>query len=236
MLEHQDYPKEEILHILSIMKWSASDDYYVARIEYRNTVSISPYIVSSVEMVNATIKQCCSFIHENGICVLVNMTHAQKRRDEVGTILAEDMFCCGISYHFFDFFRFPEFYRQACQAVRYSRYHPKKAAVIAEHIALGEVSSHARRNSHLSTYIHNDVISLVNYDSLEHTEFAKTLFYVLAYGGNTTDAANALKIHRNIVLYRMNQLQNLTTSNLHDENQRLLLLISFIMHGFHFSD
>lgn len=58
---------------------------------------------------------------------------------------------------------------------------------------------------------------LLNEDEEKGTELYKTLFHYLANGKNTTQTAKILEIHRNTLLHRISQIQELLKEDLGNE-------------------
>ncbi len=79
--------------------------------------------------------------------------------------------------------------------------------------------------------IHPDLITLENTDMEEGTAYCRTLYWYLLCGGNFTDAAKILDLHRNTLIYRMNKIRELVRTNIDDPENRKLLLYSFLILG-----
>jgi DNA-binding PucR family transcriptional regulator len=50
-------------------------------------------------------------------------------------------------------------------------------------------------------------------------------------GGNITDTAKKLGLHRNSLIYRINRIREAVTCNLDDMQDRKMLLLSFLFEG-----
>jgi DNA-binding PucR family transcriptional regulator len=124
------------------------------------------------------------------------------------------------------------YYRQACTAASYGRYLQRSSPVYATSIALEEISQLAKNNEEISVFIHSDVQKLIAYDKKNNSDMSRSLFYYLYFGCNSSDAANYLGIHRNTLKYRLAKIQEILSLDIDDKNDRLLLLISYIMFGF----
>lgn len=69
------------------------------------------------------------------------------------------------------------------------------------------------------------------YDRENGTQLLETLAAWLIWERRQKETAVALKVHRNSVFYRLNQIQSLCELNLDDPQTRLQLLMSFLLRG-----
>lgn len=76
-----------------------------------------------------------------------------------------------------------------------------------------------------NSYLHN-IRDLSEYDAKRNTELVKTLESYLDHGGSLVDTAQALYIHRNTLLHRLERIKTLNHLNLRDPLQRLNLHIA----------
>ena len=75
--------------------------------------------------------------------------------------------------------------------------------------------------------------TLSDYDTARNTELVKTLETYLDHGGSLVDTAEALYLHRNSLLHRVNRIEQLCQVNLRDPIQRLNLhavVKSYLLH------
>ena len=73
-------------------------------------------------------------------------------------------------------------------------------------------------------YIHPDILKLSEHDRENSTNYVQTLLEYLLCGGNYTDTANRMGLHRNSLIYRISKIEEKISSSLDDyENKKLLL-------------
>lgn len=135
----------------------------------------------------------------------------------------------GISYEFYDFADFKKYYKQALESLEYA---------IEENVSfrsMYQISYKCMINKltldhDLDGYIHPLISLLRKHDLNENTEYVKTLFAYMICGQNFTDASAMLKLHRNTLIYRINNIQKMSEIDLNDlETKKLLLLSLFIL-------
>ncbi len=72
--------------------------------------------------------------------------------------------------------------------------------------------------------------ALVEYDRAEHTDLIKTLTEYFAHNSNLSQTAEALFIHRNTLLYRMERIKEISKLDLDDPETRLSMQLALRAH------
>ena len=96
------------------------------------------------------------------------------------------------------------------------------------------ISERIHAISDLQDLIHPDLLRLDRLDPQRTSHYLETLYAYLICGGNYTDTANYLGLHRNSLIYRMNRIQNIITSDLNNVHNKHFLLISYLLMGISF--
>ena len=78
-------------------------------------------------------------------------------------------------------------------------------------------------------YYRDLLLPLTQYDAEHHGDLVKTLSVYLRHGGNATQAANALYLHRNSLRYRLARIQALLALDPGDPDSRLALGIALLI-------
>lgn len=128
----------------------------------------------------------------------------------------------GISNNFKNVLCSKYFHMQAEEALK------KSQTQIAEFRNIAVNSLLNNSDSLFKWYARHPVVRyLEEYDIIHSTELSKTLELYLAYERSGKQAAKQLYIHRNTVLYRIEQIKELMPLNLDDEIERQYILLSF---------
>ena len=77
-------------------------------------------------------------------------------------------------------------------------------------------------------YYHYNLGVLLQHDSKNNSELLETLRQYLYCNGNLVKTSQALFIHRNTLLYRLNQIRDLLGRDIDDDLVRLELLSSIV--------
>ena len=79
----------------------------------------------------------------------------------------------------------------------------------------------------LQYFIHPAMMKLLYHDEERHSELLKTMYCFLQTPGNPARIAEALHIHKNTLLYRMNKIKSLTGCTLEDGDEIMSLGLSY---------
>lgn len=80
-----------------------------------------------------------------------------------------------------------------------------------------------------AAYYRGLLAPLRRYDQEHHGDLVKTLDAYLRHGGNSTQAADALYIHRNSMRYRLAHIRALTGLDLDSADNRLALQVGLLV-------
>jgi DNA-binding PucR family transcriptional regulator len=142
-------------------------------------------------------------------------------------IIPREIFTWGASYEFYGLENFPAYYRQAHLVLMTAQQNGEPYNTMHQ-IALKMMSYQIQNIPDFATYIHPDISRLHEMDRAGNSHYAETLFQYLLCGGNLTDTANNLGLHRNSLIYRVNRIRDMIGSNLDDPEHRKILLMSFL--------
>ncbi len=192
----------------------------------------SPILSALREKLEIQIKDAAIFQYEGQI-VVIKLLKNLDYKDIVADfrrLIPKEGFHWAVSYEFPSLEFLPEFYKSTLEilekAVFTSRNHVTMYDMVPNIISM--LCNRVEMNR---TLIHPDVLRLEKIDITENTEYCKTLLYYLLCGGNFTDAAAEMSLHRNTMIYRINKIREIIRSNLDDIQNRKRLLYSFLFIG-----
>jgi hypothetical protein len=173
----------------------------------------------------------CVFLNGSAVVGVINATRAggcEGAVKRLGEAIPKETFVWGMSYEFGDIKSFLPFYRQAAQVLAAAA--ARKEAFLTMHaVAPGRIAEIMRGSQDLQTCVHPDLRRLMLADAKNNSRHVETLYEYLTCGGNYTDAANRLGLHRNSLIYRMTRIQDLIRSDLNDAEARKALLLSCLI-------
>ena len=121
----------------------------------------------------------------------------------------------------------PQSYAEAQEAVHIAHLTGQDEGVIAfGELGLWHWLYHMPAEKRPSNVYFQHIFTLVAYDGKRRTELVKTLETYLDFGGSLVDAAQALYIHRNTLLHRIERIETLCHVNLRSPWHRLNLHVA----------
>lgn len=85
------------------------------------------------------------------------------------------------------------------------------------------------KHSSISMSCHPALFALMEYDRQNNTSFTRTLYYYVAYLRNIVDTANACKLHRNTMNYRIQKIEEILNVDLSDNKLLINFYLSFTL-------
>lgn len=232
LLEQQECNPANLLTVREATGWKEEDFMAVAVIQ-ESTPCESPILGVLREKLAEQMPNSCVFHYDGGVVCIFNATKSKGYFSAVAhlsEIIPSDPFVWGVSYEFTGLERLPEFYRQALTALETAEETGRTGATMYQ-AACTCISNQLKEITLLQGYVHPDLRRLVELDRHGDSQYVHTLFEFLLCGGNYTDTANRLGLHRNSLIYRMSRIQELISSDLSDYENRRLLLYSYLLLG-----
>lgn len=232
LLEQQDCNPAHLLTVREATGWREEDLLAVTVIR-EQTLCESPILGVLREKLSQQLPYSCVFHYDGRTVCVFNVTKSKgysSAVERLSGLIPDDLFAWGVSYDFVGIERVPEFYRQALTAMEAAEEMGLPHATMYQ-AAPTCISSELREIPGLQGYIHPDLRRLEEVDRKGDSQYVHTLFQYLLCGGNYTDTASRLGLHRNSLIYRMSRIQEIISSDLGDIENRQLLLYSYFLLG-----
>jgi hypothetical protein len=231
MLEDDNYDMSNLNVMLHTLGWHGEDELVVFCVA--SEVNFDTPILNVLrEKFVERFRYGCALSYKGQVICLVNVSktgdfsHILEQAENI----IPKTFTWGVSFVFGGLQNFPAYYRQAQVAQILAR-QTERSNYTMQHDALKIISSQIKHLPNFKSYIHPDIKRLRDMDSTLNSHHANTLFEYLLCGGNVTDTANRLGLHRNSLIYRINRIRDIITCNLDNIQDRKLLLLSFLFEG-----
>ena len=227
LIEGQPVSREDIDHKLQMAGWQAKHRKQLLRIEIpQNRSEIARALFQRLE--HAFLD---AYVIDGGdvLYLLVNrdLNLEKDLRKRAEPLLARAGVCAVASYEFTDVYRLADYNEQCALTCRYI---PREAGKVYD---CPDYALECIR-SLISTSVpgvlrHPALGFLEQYDQENNAELSGTLYRYLRTSCNMAETARRLHLHRNSLLYRLNQIRELTGIRLEDEDTREYLLLSYYM-------
>ena len=235
MLEHHSVSPMELINVNSQTGWNMDDEIAVLLADTPGNKD-TPVLAVFRDKLKTTFRDSVTFIYQNQVVSILNIAHCggyHAVSRTVSKLISSESLFCGMSFEYTGIERTQEFYFQAQLACTVASKLERKFIDMysAAHIRITE---RIHSITDLQDLIHPDLIRLDRLDPQRTSHYLETLYAFLLCGGNYTDTANYLGLHRNSLIYRMNRIQGIIKSDLHDVHNKHFLLISFLIMGVSF--
>ena len=212
--------------------WEDQDDLAVVCIG-SNAQCETPILSVLRDRLIGELRYSCTFPYATQIVCVVNITKNSgydmlvHRLDE---LIPHDAFHWGISYEFAGMKQVAEHYRQSSQLLERAASAGQTSLTMYE-AALSIIEERLKNLPELQSLVHPDVRRLQQINRQGDSKYVRTLLEYLICGGNYTDTAQRLGLHRNSLIYRMTRIQEIIHCNLEDFQTRKVLLFSLLIAG-----
>ncbi len=212
------------------LSWSRTDNLIITVINAIN-MDDTPVIHVMQEKLMHALDNSYILEYEKHLVCISNLDR-EGGEDVLASKLAElipqDSFAWGMSYTFEGLDKISSYYKQSLFISDMAVFAPDRHVRMSE--SATDVIRHYFQNQDLNpVMIHPDIRRLQQIDASENTNYFQTLFAFLLYGGNYTDTANYLGLHRNSIIYRISHIEEIININLNDINKRKQLLLSLLL-------
>lgn len=173
-----------------------------------------------------------SLIYNGQIILLLNCgTKAflsEKYIDIIRNICIKHGLFAGISNCFFDILQIRDYYKQALHAIEIGvTYENAPNLFLYKNYYLSHAVNIFQQKESLSAFCHPKLKILLDYDSKNHTDLAKTLYTYLIYERNSATTARVIQIHRNTLASRLKHIDSLVSIEYENPEERQYLIMSF---------
>lgn len=217
---------------LQTLKIVLHDNIYMITIdirEYDQTHRTIQYFKNTLDEI---INEGTSVIYNNNIVMIIMLEGSHTLSEAV--INKINVFCkkknlfAGISKCFHDISKLKMYYEQTVTALYLNRRFKKMDhLVFYEDFITEHMMDIASNYTDLKLLCNEDLITLDNYDRMNHTSYTSCLYEFLIHERSLTHTAEALHIHRNTLIYRLNRIKEILNHDLEDSDYRFSLLLSF---------
>ena len=218
--------------IYASARLSPGSEKCVAVIEDRSR-SETPMLGVLRDRLRAQLKNAAVFSYRSQVVCVLELGGGRDYASAMQTLAAlvpQDAFLWGAGYEFTDLRALKTYYEQAVTALEKAAAHGAVSAAMYD-VACECIAERCARSEALAALVHPDLLRLRAADEKENTQYGNTLFYFLLCGGNYTDTAARMGLHRNSLIYRMNKIRDIMHTNPDDMENRELLIFSFMLLG-----
>lgn len=210
------------------------ENLYVLTVSLKQTNPEPGYVNYLLDFLENTVAGAKSILYDDCTVTIISNGKGNPLDDETMNRLIEFMakndLCGGLSRCFHNLIDMPYFYKQSLKAIEIGMQRNSEEVLFTyEGNAIYHLLSSCSKQEDLEMICHPSLITLIEYDKYNGTDYTHTLHTYLLNKGNLTNSANALHIHRTTMVYRYQKIRSLMETDLNDMNTMLHLHLSFMI-------
>jgi len=227
IIEGRSFSREEIDHKMQMSGWTREDLKLLILIEIPQQQSEITHILAS--RLENVIADSFVFSSQKAIYILanLNLTREEMIRQNVESILRQTGLFAVSSYPFTDILGLADHNDQCTLTCMHCPSAPSHLYRCSDY-ALDSI--HALMTAKIPGVLRHPGLKLLKqYDEDNHTDLFQTLYFYLRNNCNMAETSRQMHLHRNSLLYRLNQIKELADIRFDDPDIREHLLFSFYL-------
>ncbi len=218
---------------MAILRHSPHTYKYILAVGYKKDSNNTNELLYLESVFSGILNHFFCTVYENHLIYLCSTDHFQpfnpQNHEKLTSVLEENNLYIGISFLYRKLENTPVFYQQALAALNLCAREDNPARIGSYEYYGPEnvILDLGRSETSLIKYIHPVILEIISHDLHYHTEYFKTLYYILEYPGNMKSVAVELCINRNSLSYRIEKIENSFGIDLKQNRTLQQLYISF---------
>lgn len=244
LISHKPFSEKELTERLRDASIPREGSFVLLAFQFTTETSGNPLLSYYMRHLKESFPWCSVGLQRNLVVVLDQEGKLPDvNRSQLQSFINTHPCSIGVSRPFSCIVDFPFAWQQARRAIELATT-PRQslAACYAEHPALplyrfdeyfsSYVAETARTNNHLIEYcVQNGIVPrIAAFDEQHKTNDLKLLYFYLAYERKVSTTCNALYLHRNTLLYRIEKMQERFDFDLEDMNTRSQLMLEYLLY------
>lgn len=170
---------------------------------------------------------CVPLLHEDHVVALASANHTDALLNSILSPQEQQYYLIGLSLPFENIRNVPVRYTQTLFTIRQAD--GKPGIYHAEEFTLQYMLSLFKELNREQCLIHPALNTLKQHDAQKHSELYETLYQYLINERSILPGAQAMHIHKNSFMYRLQRIDSLINVNMDDPMQRTYLLLSYLL-------
>lgn len=228
------HPSEKLIQQrLRVLSYKMKEKMYVLVIRFskRHTQDVNMLLFQFQRLLTGELYA----IYQNQLVIVLN----REKNQSIGEYLLKNLqeiagrfhLLVGISQEFFDILEIRRYFHQAVKALDYGevmlRKNSKHPLYYFQDYTLLEMLEICRKNEPLLDFCNPKLLWLLRYDEEMHTDYMTTLFEYIENCLNIKRTADALYIHKNTLIYRLEKIKPILKYDFTDSWENFTLYLSF---------
>ncbi len=213
------------------LQWDQPQDFYLITADIPKSDITFYHVEYLKRTVESFLPYCKPIYYDENLCVLLNLKKPQELdsiKSSLAKLFKENNLTAGMSLRFADIMDIKKYYEQSKNALRVGRVLKRHDYLYDyDELYIYELLTLAGDKSNLEDFCHPGLFKILAYDKANGTDYYNTLHTYLIHGKNKIRTAEALYVHRNTMVHRINKISEITGMNLEDGEDCYKLFLSY---------
>ncbi|MDY6825848.1 MAG: helix-turn-helix domain-containing protein [Bacillota bacterium] len=237
LLEGKNLKRKFIRYQLKFLDWTIDDHYFVVKVKADEHDLLNNTLDFIARQLENMCSECRSIIYSDNIVLIINIRDLDRLDEEylgkMEQFLSKSNLTAGLSLCCSDIFEIRDYYLQASITIDLAQLLKKNDNLSKyEDYVIYHLIHNAAANLDLVKFCHPAIQQLLDYDMENKSDFYNTLRVFITNDRNLVKSAEALFIHRNTLVYRINRITDLTGIDLNYENVKKHILLSYDIYDY----
>jgi hypothetical protein len=235
LLDGNAVAEEVVSHHLGLLGWNIRDDFFLLNIRCPVPFQAPIHSVPYLKLLYAYFPQSLICVYQDSIILALRAKdyplEQPKDRQMLEQFLKKTEMRCGVSMVFNNFMRLRCYYTQSNFAAAQCKPPPGPALCLYEDCQTDHVLRTLAAGADLRCFCHPGILSLWESGGETQREMVRSLYHYFLNGKNISAAADAVHVHRNTLIYRLNKAEESLNIDIKQPNQEqaFLYLISCLI-------
>ncbi|MCR4436404.1 MAG: helix-turn-helix domain-containing protein [Clostridiales bacterium] len=217
---------------LKLLKWPLKQNLYVMSVTFDLEERYNSSLEYTRDLIEQNIFGSKAIIFNGNIVLVISRDYSnildKNELKEIDHYFGQNRMYGGLSRCFHDISEIQIYFNQSLEALEIGiRLENNRFIFEYEDYVLYHIVNLCNNHENLISLCHPSLIKLIEYDRKNNTLLAHSLKVFLQNERNLVASAQALHIHRNTMVYRIDKIQEIIQVDLNDSNIRLHFNISY---------
>ncbi|MCL1958150.1 MAG: helix-turn-helix domain-containing protein, partial [Spirochaetes bacterium] len=208
LLDGVDVPMEIISDYLNKYQWKLDDHFCIVTFTTSSDIKIPIISILDIKHINELFPDALISVYEESIVIVIQCVDKQnlngKRKQQLEQLLKRDIILrCGVSMVFNNFLHLHYYYAQSKFAAVQCKPPINPAICFYEEYQAEHVLQTLSLGDDPRCFCHPGILSFWESGSESQRELVHCLYHYFLNGRNLSSTADAIKIHRNTLIYRL---------------------------------
>jgi sugar diacid utilization regulator len=232
LLDGVDVSGEIISKYLDRFQWKLDDHFCIVTFTASTDLKIPIISIVDIKQINSLFPDALISVYDDCVVMIIRCADKQllhgKKKYQLEQFLKKDiLLCCGISMVFNNFLLLRHYYTQSKFAAAQCKPPLNPAICLYEDYQADHILQTLSLGSDPRCFCHPGILSLWESGNELDRELVHCLYHYFLNGRNISAAAEAIHIHRNTLIYRLNKAEEILNVDIKNPSVKQAFLFLF---------